>query len=275
MKHCLPLLIIILFFSCSSSDDETIALLDEAINKSNEDMFAFSEWKTGELSLAYIANKNKVQAAYSKAVYLDSLFSIMYNAFNDIQENAKITNENSREFIVSQDLEIHSYNLTEIISNYLSFVDELNTDSTITGLINQIRSDKIFNDNTIQINDLNIVINKLNYVNYKLVDSLSNSVKRIRYQMTHFKPGVILNKRSFAFNETLEAEIFYFAVDTTIDFECTIENQNFISENSIGRFKESYNKTGLRKLKGQLMYAQVNSIYSDSFPIIIEYKVIK
>ena len=274
MKSYIPIIFIILLFSCKSSDNDTIILLDETIERSNSYLEAESYNFIAGIANKYYVYTTKLETVKHTADTLEQKHKSIQSIYNKIRRKYNVIYEEEDRSFIFKNTTYKINELNESIKNYLNFVLRLNNDTTIQILTdNLLKQEKL--KRKIRYTDLNLLINKINYIHTLVLYSLNESTKLKKYRTTKFIAVVIPERNILKLGEKYEAEIFLSILDTTAEYEVIINNETYKPQNGIINYKKHANKVGTITDTGILIINKPGSFMElDTFSFKIEYKVI-
>ncbi len=275
MKPYLYIIIIILLFSCKSSDKDTIILLDEAIERSNEYLEALSYNPSASIEYKYAVYPNKFQSVKDIADSINKKHREIHKAFEKIREKYSVIYEEEDRSFVFVNTAGNTEELFKKIADYKKYISKVVADSLIILSAPEYFDIEKYNNGNIKYAELNLLINKVNYFNPLVLYSLAESISLSKYYFTKYKPVVIPQNNILKPGDYYEADIFFVLFDITVEFKVIINNETYIPKNGIINYKKQADKVGTITENGFLILNEQSGITEiDIFPFEFEYKVI-
>jgi hypothetical protein len=264
MKKGLSLLFVFIF-ACHSTDDNTIAFLNEGIKNCNSQISQFNDKFYINVESAAIENplKNKTYK-----IKVDSLKIKSKIILSSIE---KLINEQRSIYYSKENPEI---NLTCSISEYTDLLDDFfPSDSIIKEKTKQLTT---FNEYSVNNeHELNILTNKIHSLIHTALNCFAHKMQEPKYRPNKTEPIVIPKSRYVYYNEEFVANLYLVSYDSTAS-NITIELENI--KLAILDGKASYsdsinNKPGIINKNGLIWLKEPSSDYFNKFPFIVHYQI--
>lgn len=269
MKKALFIFLLFLF-ACQQENKNTLAFLNEGIERCNEEISIFNNGYIAQLEVNFLMNPAKSKSKKNDA---DNLTQKSKKIFSLIEEiNEEIIKDTDGNLSLDKKSTLHKH-----VSDYKSFIDSFTTANPLFD--NEIKRQitaGITNPEISKHADMNILSNEIQVLNYMLLKNIYQSSEEPIINYNKYRTVVIPYSVFLYPGETYEAAIFLSAYSANFLPVIIIENDTLPSEKGYAIYTINRNNSiGEIKKNGRLEIPGFLPENKQVIPFEINYQVVK
>ena len=266
---------LIFLFGCHSGENETLAFLNEGIERCNEYLDNSTIEYYSKFEAAMLENPSATKPHKQK---VDSLREITYNLFQVIDSLKQTIIENNDTVgdisYLYDSPNVQITQLKKVIESYNKFTIQLNnTDSIITKSGLNIKLPLRSTNDEFSFLSLHRLVNRVHSINYQLTTNYYKKSSEKKFSFREFTPVVIPKRRFMQTGEIFKAKVFLAIIDTTAELKMRTQTDLLLSKNGRIHFEKFTTKPGSYKTDAILELQQPKTKTNLLFPFEIKYEV--